>query len=75
MYSFVNTFYTSCHEVYVSIDNSAELLKEENEEVSETEEEDNFCKPEGLVHFIISDLSKLTTSILSDPTFIRGLPW
>ena len=34
----------------------------------EADEEDNFCKPEGLVHFVISDLSKLNESILSEPT-------
>ena len=57
-----------------SIDNSAELVKDENEEVVEADE-DNFCKPEGLVRFVINDLSKLNGSILSVPTHIRGLPW
>ena len=51
------------------------MLKDENEEVVEADEEDNFCKPEGLVHFVINDLSKLSGSILSPPTYIRGLPW
>ena len=75
MLSFVKTFYASFHKLDISIDNSAELLKDENEEVAEGDEEDNFCKPEGLVHFVISDLSKLNASILSQPTYIRGLPW
>lgn len=51
------------------------MLKDENEEVVEADEEDNFCKPEGLVQFAINDLSKINGSILSPPTYIRGLPW
>ena len=60
---------------YNSADNSTELLKDENEEVVEAEDkEDNSCKPEGLVQFVIKDLSKLSGSILSPPTYIRVLP-
>ena len=75
VFCFVKTIYTLFQKLYNSIDNSAEVLKDENEEVVEADEEDNFCKPEGLVHFVINDLSKINGSILSPPTHIRGLPW
>ena len=77
VFCFAKTIHTLFQKLYISIDNSAEMLKDENEEevVEAPDEEDNFCKPEGLVHFVINDLSKINGSILSPPTFIRGLPW
>jgi len=30
---------------------------------------------EGVVQFAISNISKLSSSILSNATYIRGLPW
>ena len=38
-------------------------------------DEDNFYKPEGVVRFSINSISHLSSSILSNPTNIRGLPW
>ena len=32
-------------------------------------------KPEGVVRFAINDISKLSSSVLSNATYIRGLPW
>ena len=33
-------------------------------------------KPEGVIRFAINNIiSKLNSSILSSPTYIRGLPW
>lgn len=43
-------------------------------EGDEGDEEDP-CRSEGIVHFIIPNFSKLSEQILSDPTYIRNLPW
>ena len=56
-------------------DNSGDALKDETDDIVEIDEEDNFCKPEGVVRFSISGISKLNSSILSSATYIRGLPW
>ena len=33
------------------------------------------CRSEGIVHFVIRDFSKLSEQLLSEPTYIRNLPW
>ncbi|XP_065899368.1 ubiquitin carboxyl-terminal hydrolase 7-like isoform X2 [Dysidea avara] len=52
----------------------------DNHAIDETDgvveiDEDNFYKPEGVVRFSINSISHLSSSILSNPTYIRGLPW
>ncbi|XP_065899371.1 ubiquitin carboxyl-terminal hydrolase 7-like isoform X1 [Dysidea avara] len=58
-----------------AVDNSGDVLKDETDDIVEIDEEDNFCKPEGVVRFSINNISKLSSSILSNSTYIRGLPW
>ena len=43
-------------------------------EGNEGDEEDP-CRSEGIVQFIIPNFSKLSEQILSAPTYIRNLPW
>ena len=38
-------------------------------------DEDDPCRSEGIVRFIIPNFSKLSEQILSGPTYIRNLPW
>ena len=33
------------------------------------------CRSEGIVHFVIRDFSKMTEQLLSEPVYIRNLPW
>ena len=41
----------------------------------EGEGEDDPCRSEGLVQIMISNFSQLNSQVLSDPIFIRNLPW
>jgi hypothetical protein len=43
-------------------------------EGNEGDEEDP-CRSEGIVQFVIPNFSKLSEQILSGPTYIRNLPW
>ena len=38
-------------------------------------DEDDPCRSEGIVRFVIPNFSKLSEQILSGPTYIRNLPW
>lgn len=38
-------------------------------------DEDDPCRSEGTVRFVIPNFSKLSEQILSGPTYIRNLPW
>ena len=41
----------------------------------EMELEEDSARPEGVVHFTVKDFSRLKETILSDPVYIRNLPW
>jgi len=47
----------------------------EEAQQGEGEGEDDPCRSEGLVRFVIRDFSQLNSQVLSDPIFIRNLPW
>jgi len=68
-------FYTEKRYNCVDTDNGGDALKDETDDIVEIDEEDNFCKPEGVVRFAIDNINKLSSSILSNATYIRGLPW
>ena len=36
---------------------------------------DDPSRSEGVVHFVIRDFSKMPEQLLSEPTYIRNLPW
>lgn len=40
-----------------------------------TEVEEDTARPEGVVRFVLKDFSRLRETILSDPIYIRNLPW
>ena len=44
-------------------------------EKQEEEEEDDPCCSERLLQFMIRNFSQLNDQVLSDPVFIRNLPW
>ena len=44
-------------------------------ETAERGDDEDPCRSEGVVQFIIRDFSKLSQQVLSDPTYIRNLPW
>ena len=44
----------------------------------EAEEEEgvvDYCRPEGIVEFVVEGIHQLSVSALSKPVYIRNLPW
>ena len=50
-------------------------LEEEGENAGPQEEEEDPSRSEGIVHFVIRDFSKMPEQLLSEPTYVRNLPW
>ena len=42
---------------------------------AEMELEEDSARPEGVVRFIVKDFSRLKETVLSEPVYIRNLPW
>lgn len=52
-----------------------ERKNDENEVSNEDEDEFGFCISEATITYTVSDIHKLTESVMSEKVFIRGLPW
>ena len=48
---------------------------EKDESKTEMELEEDSARPEGVVRFVVKDFSRLKETILSEPVYIRNLPW
>lgn len=57
------------------VEGPAEAQQDTAEGKQEEEEEDDPCRSEGQVQFMIRNFSQLSDQVLSDPVFIRNLPW
>ena len=44
-------------------------------ERGEGEEDPDPCRPEGSISFVVRNFSELESTVLSEPTLIRNLPW
>lgn len=49
--------------------------KDSNSKESEMQLEEDSARPEGVVRFVVKDFSKIKDTALSEPVFIRNLPW
>lgn len=42
---------------------------------TDMELEEDSARPEGVVRFLVKDFSRLKETVLSEPIYIRNLPW